>query len=380
MTIEELRAQIDEADAQLLSAFARRMETASQIADYKREHGIPVLDSARERQKLADVANRAEALVKPYVGALYSLLFELSRLHQGEKLTPQSRLEQHVLQAVEQTEPLFPPEASVACQGMEGAFSQQACEKIFKLPNILYFKTFDAVFAAIDKGLCRYGVLPVENSTAGSVNRIYDLMMQYDFSIVRSARLKVHHNLLARPETVLDDIREVFSHPQALSQCAEYLAALPGVRVTPCENTAVAAQRVSQSGRNDAAALASMSCAELYGLQCLQADVQDSDSNYTRFICISKKLEIYPGADRTSLMMVLPHRPGSLYQVLSRIYALGINLLKLESRPLPGRDFEFMFYFDLETSVYSPEFARMLREIEQMAQQFKYLGSYLELV
>ena len=199
-------------------------------------------------------------------------------------------------------------------------------------------------------------------------------------SIVRSARLKVHHNLLARPETVLDDIREVFSHPQALSQCAEYLAALPGVRVTPCENTAVAAQRVSQSGRNDAAALASMSCAELYGLQCLQADVQDSDSNYTRFICISKNLEIYPGADRTSLMMVLPHRPGSLYQVLSRIYALGINLLKLESRPLPGRDFEFMFYFDLETSVYSPEFARMLREIEQMAQQFKYLGSYLELV
>ena len=380
MTIEELRAQIDEADAQLLSAFARRMETASQIADYKREHGIPVLDSARERQKLADVANRAEALVKPYVGALYSLLFELSRLHQGEKLTPQSRLEQHVLQAVEQTEPLFPPEASVACQGMEGAFSQQACEKIFKLPNILYFKTFDAVFAAIDKGLCRYGVLPVENSTAGSVNRIYDLMMQYDFSIVRSARLKVHHNLLAGLETALGDIREVFSHPQALSQCAEYLAALPGVRVTPCENTAVAAQRVSQSGRNDAAALASMSCAELYGLQCLQADVQDSDSNYTRFICISKKLEIYPGADRTSLLMVLPHRPGSLYQVLSRIYALGINLLKLESRPLPGCDFEFMFYFDLETSVYSSEFARMLREIEQMAQQFKYLGSYLELV
>ncbi len=380
MTIEELRAQIDEADAQLLSAFARRMETASQIADYKREHGIPVLDSARERQKLADVANRAEALVKPYVGALYSLLFELSRLHQGEKLTPQSRLEQHVLQAVEQTEPLFPPEASVACQGMEGAFSQQACEKIFKLPNILYFKTFDAVFAAIDKGLCRYGVLPVENSTAGSVNRIYDLMMQYDFSIVRSARLKVHHNLLAGLETALGDIREVFSHPQALSQCAEYLAALPGVRVTPCENTAVAAQRVSQSGRNDAAALASMSCAELYGLQCLQADVQDSDSNYTRFICISKNLEIYPGADRTSLMMVLPHRPGSLYQVLSRIYALGINLLKLESRPLPGCDFEFMFYFDLETSVYSSEFARMLREIEQMAQQFKYLGSYLELV
>ena len=242
------------------------------------------------------------------------------------------------------------------------------------------FKSFDAVFAAIDKGLCRYGVLPVENSTAGSVNRIYDLMMQYDFSIVRSVRMKINHNLLAKPGTALSDVREVYSHPQALSQCAEYLASLKDVKITPCENTAVAAQQVAQSPRTDVAALASMPCAELYGLQCLQSDVQDQDSNYTRFICISKNLEIYPGADRTSLMMVLPHRPGSLYQVLSRFYALGINLLKLESRPLPGRDFEFMFYFDLETSIYSPEFVRMLSEIEQMAQQMRYLGSYSEIV
>lgn len=380
MTIEELRTQIDAADEQLLEAFAKRMNVADQIADYKREHGLPVLDSARERQKLADVVSRAEAPVKPYVGALYHLLFELSRLYQGEKMHQHSALVQKVQNAIEQSESLFPQEALVACQGVEGAYSQIACEKLFKVPNIMCFKSFDAVFAAIDKGLCRYGVLPVENSTAGSVNRIYDLMMQYDFSIVRSVRMKINHNLLAKPGTALNDVREVYSHPQALSQCAEYLASLKDVKITPCENTAVAAQQVAQSPRTDVAALASMPCAELYGLQCLQSDVQDQDSNYTRFICISKNLEIYPGADRTSLMMVLPHRPGSLYQVLSRFYALGINLLKLESRPLPGRDFEFMFYFDLETSIYSPEFVRMLSEIEQMAQQMRYLGSYSEIV
>ena len=380
MTIEELRAQIDAADEQLLAAFSKRMEIAGKIADYKREKGLPVLDSSRERQKLADVVDRAQAPVKPYVGALYHLLFELSRLYQGEKLRQESALVQKVQKAVGQSDALFPPEAIVACQGVEGAYSQIACEKLFKVPNIMYFKSFDAVFAAIDKGLCRYGVLPVENSTAGSVNRIYDLMMRYDFSIVRSTRLKINHNLLAKPGTALDDVREVYSHPQALSQCAGYLATLKNVKITPCENTAVAALQVAQSQRGDVAALASMPCAALYGLQCLQTDVQDQDSNYTRFICISKNLEIYPGADRTSLMMVLPHRPGSLYQVLSRFYALGINLLKLESRPLPGRDFEFMFYFDLETSIYSPEFIRMLSEIEQMAQQMRYLGSYSEVV
>ena len=146
------------------------------------------------------------------------------------------------------------------------------------------------------------------------------------------------------------------------------------------QNTAVAARMVAESGRDDVAALSSRACRELYGLDCLAASVQDQGNNYTRFICIAKDLEIYPGADRTSLMMVLPHKPGSLYKVLSRFYALGINLNKLESRPLPERDFEFMFYFDLETSVYSPQFQQLMGELPGLCEEFSYLGSYREVV
>ncbi len=380
MDLNDYRRQIDEIDTQLLALFAQRMEVAAGIAAYKKEHDLPVLDSGRERQKLLDIAAKSPDAVKEYAVSLYSLLFELSRGYQNRVLGVSSDLTEQIAQAIENTPRLFPESAAVACQGVEGAYSQLACDRLFRLPNIFYFSSFDAVFSAIEKGLCQYGVIPLENSTAGSVNAVYDLMMRHHFHIVRSMRLKVDHNLLANPGAQLSGIREIFSHPQAIAQCAAFLQSLPGVKVTPCENTAAAAQRVAQSGRMDAAALSSRSCAELYGLTCLAASVQDQGNNFTRFICISKELEIYPGADRTSLMVVLPHRPGSLYKVLSRFYALGINLNKLESRPMPERSFEFMFYFDLDTPVYSPQFQQLMGELPGLCEEFSYLGSYSEVV
>jgi len=208
----------------------------------------------------------------------------------------------------------------------------------------------------------------------------FDLMMEHNFKIVRSVRLKVDHSLLAPKGTELTNIREIYSHEQAVGQCAEFLKTLGDVKITYLENTAVAAKTVAESGRTDVAALSSHSCAELYGLDCLAPCVQDKGNNYTRFICISKNLEIYPGADKTSVMMTISHKPGSLYRVLSRFYALGINLLKLESRPMPDRNFEFMFYFDLETSIYSEEYAQLMCEIDSLCEDFRYLGSYSELV
>ncbi len=380
MDLNDYRRQIDEIDTQLLALFAQRMEVAAGIAAYKKEHGLPVLDSGRERQKLLDIAAKSPDAVKEYAVSLYSLLFELSRGYQNRVLGVSSDLTEQIAQAIESTPKLFPESAAVACQGVEGAYSQLACDRLFRLPNIFYFSSFDAVFSAIEKGLCQYGVIPLENSTAGSVNAVYDLMMRHHFHIVRSMRLKVDHNLLANPGAQLSGIREIFSHPQAIAQCAAFLQSLSGVKVTPCENTAAAAQRVAQSGRMDAAALSSRSCAELYGLTCLAASVQDQGNNFTRFICISRELEIYPGADRTSLMVVLPHRPGSLYKVLSRFYALGINLNKLESRPMPERSFEFMFYFDLDTPVYSPQFQQLMGELPGLCEEFSYLGSYSEVV
>lgn len=379
MDLNDYRREIDGIDEQLLALFVRRMETAEEIAAYKKEHGLRVLDARREREKLREITEKTPDGLREYSASLYSLIFELSRSRQGRLLGAGGELPEKIAAALRETPPLFPEDAAVACQGVEGAYSAQACERLFRRPNTFYFSTFEAVFAAIEKGLCRYGVLPLENSTAGSVNAIYDLMMKHDFRIVRSVRLKVDHNLLVKPGTKRSDITEIYSHQQALSQCEQYLQAFPGVKVIPCENTAVAAQKVAE-GDGHAAALSSRSCMKLYGLECLEAGVQDQGSNFTRFICISKNLEIYPGADRTSLMAVLPHEPGSLCRVLSRFYALGLNLNKLESRPMPERNFEFMFYFDLETPVYAPEFLQLMGELPSLCEEFSYLGSYSEVV
>ena len=380
MDLKDLREQIDSIDNEIVRLFQERMKVAAGVAEYKKANGKAILDKARERQKLNDIVEKTDENFKSYMHVLYSLIFELSRSYQGRLINDGTGLQKRIEDAVENTEKLFPKRAEVACQGVEGAYSQIACEKLFAMPNIMYFNSFEGVFAAIDQGLCRYGVLPIENSTAGSVNKIYDLMIKYDFSIVRSTRIKVDHNLLAKKGVKLGDIKEIFSHEQAISQCAEFLKKLTGVKVTACENTAVAAKMVAESERSDVAALSSRTCAELYDLACIEEAVQDKGNNHTRFICISKKLEIYPGADKTSIMIMTDHKPGALYKLLSRFYALGINLTKLESRPLPDRDFEFMFYFDLETSVYSPEFITLIGELESSCEQFRYLGSYSEMI
>ena len=380
MELNDLRKEIDAIDAELVKLFTQRMEVSSKIAGYKKEKSLPIFVPAREREKLADVAAKAGPDMANYTRVLYSMLFELSRSYQNKLNGGISPLYDEITRAINSTPNLFPQAPMVACQGVEGAYSQIAAEKLFKNPFIMYFKNFEGVFTAIEQGFCQYGVLPLENSTAGSVKKVYDLMIKHNFSIVRTFRLKIDHNLLAKPGTRISDIKEIYSHEQAINQCGEYLQTLTGVTIIPVANTAIAAEMVSKSDRTDVACLSSRNCMELYNLECLASSIQDKGNNHTRFICISKNLEIYPGSDRTSIMMVLPHRPGSLYKFLARLYTLGINVTKLESRPIPDRDFEFMFYFDLETSIYSEEFVQLMCELDDLCEEFKYLGSYREIM
>ena len=380
MQLDKLRGKIDHIDQELLRLFEARMETAVQIAAQKKKEGLPLLDRKYETEKIAALVDKVSPDLEPYAHILYDTLFELSRYHQTSKNAP-SPLYAEIQEALQHTPALFPQSANVAYQGVAGAYSQFAVDRLFKRAATHPFKTFESVFAAIDSGFCKYGVLPLENSTAGSVTKVYTLMQNYDFKIVRSLRLKVNHNLVAQKGVRLEDIREIFSHEQALAQCAEFLEQLgPEVKITSYEDTAAAAETVAKSKRHDIAAICSYSCVELYDLHCLARDIQDRNNNYTRFICISKNLEIYPGADRSSIMMVLPHTPGALYKTLARFYALGMNLNKLESRPLPNRDFQFMFYFDLETPVYSEALTQVLRELNDLCDEFYYLGSYNEVV
>lgn len=377
MDLNELRNKIDSIDTELVKLFKERMETAAEVGRFKQENGVPVFNRQREREVINKVTDSVPEELQSYTKTLYQTLFELSRSYQKKIIYPQSDFSKMIEEATA-GEPLPMPErATVACQGVEGAYSQFACDKMFAYPSIMYFSGFEDVFRAVDSGLCRYGILPVENSTAGSVNKVYDLMNKYKFYITHSLKLFIGHTLLAPRGVKLEDVKEVFSHEQALNQCSEYLAKL-GVKITVCENTAAAAKMVAQSGRTDCAAIGSKDCAELYGLSVLKSGIQNTDNNYTRFICISKNLEIYAGANKTSIMMTLPHKPGSLYNVISGFAALGLNMTKLESRPLPGTNFEFMFYFDIDASVYSENLRVLLNELEHDAEQFSYLGSYTE--
>ena len=380
MELSELREEIDSIDNELVRLFVARMDAASRVADYKKANNLPIYVPGREREVLQSVAEKAGPEMANYTRVLYTMLFELSRSYQSKRNTDTSPLHQQITNSIENTSKLFPQSPMVACQGVEGANAQIACEKIFKTPFIMYFKNFEGVFNAIDQGLCKYGILPIENSTAGSVKKVYDLMIHHNFSIIRTFRLKIDHNLLANPGAEISKITTIYSHEQAINQCSTFLSKLPNVNIIPVENTAIAAEMVSKSGRTDVASLSSRGCEELSGLDCLAASVQDEGNNRTRFICISKNLEIYPGADKTSIMMILPHKPGSLYKVLARLYVLGINVIKLESRPIPDREFEFMFYFDLETSIYSEEFVQLMCELDDLCEEFKYLGSYSEVV
>ena len=378
MDLNTIRAELDTLDDQLNALFLKRMDLCAQVAAYKKEKGLPILNTGREREILSRISAQAGDELDGYARILFSTLFDLSRTYQGQLMAQESAVAEEIRSALERTPRLFPKKAVVACQGVEGAYAQQACDKAFAFADIMYFRTWEGVFSAVQKGLCQYGVLPIENSSHGSVSGVYDLMRSFDFHIVRSVKLHISHSLMARPGIGLGDIREICSHEQAIGQCGAFLKGLPEVKVTVCENTAAAAKMAAESDRSDLAAIASPVCAGIYGLRELKSAIQDTDNNYTRFIVISKEPEIYPGADRLSLMFKVGHTPGSLTRILSRFSSMGLNMTKLESRPITGSDFHYMFYLDFEGSIYDEQVIKLLSELEQELELFVFLGAYSE--
>lgn len=377
MELNEIRTRIDSVDEQLLSLFLERMELAEDVAAYKNEHHLPILNKERERAVLAKVTAAAGEKER-YAYHLFSTLFELARSRQAELICAPTRVAAQVRSSLAAGSEIFPQTGLVACQGTEGGNSQVACDRLLPRGNLVYVKSFDAVFAAVESGLCQFGVLPIENSSNGSVRAVYDLLQRHHFSIVRSTRLCIRHELLAQPGVKLEDITEIYSHEQAIGQCSKFLGRLSGVRIVPCANTAVAAKQVAEGGNPHAAAIASHPCAALYGLSPVADDIQDSDNNYTRFICITKEPVIYAGANRISLIIACDNKPGALYDTLSKLAALGINMTKLESCPVTGRNFEFIFILELEASVQEPSVLPMLEELERSCQNFHFLGNYAE--
>lgn len=379
MTLEEIRTKIDACDDKIAAAYLERMQLVEAVADAKKANGIPTENTEREKSILNRVTRNLPDDIKLYAKQVFETLFATSKAYQSHFCSAESPTKTKILQALEAKEQ-YPVSATVACQGIAGAYSQKAAEKLFALSNIMYFRDWNAVFGAVEKGLCAYGVLPIENSTAGSVNGVYDLMRKHDCHIARSVKLRVGHYLLAPEGATLDGITEIVSHEQAINQCSDFIKTLKSVKITRCENTALAAKAVAERGDKTVACISSRDCAGIYGLKILASEIQTNDDNYTRFIAVSKRLQIFDGAKKISVMANLPHETGSLNRLLNRFSTLGLNLTKLESRPIGSSPFEFAFYFDFDADIRRPEVLNLIAELDNTCDRFVFLGGYEEIM
>ena len=375
MDLKDIRKRIDEVDEKILSLFLERMDLAVDVVKYKMENNLPIVNKEREREILKKVKISAGEQGE-YAYQLFSKLMELSKASQREIMSGNTKVKSEIEASLLPADRVFTKSGTVACQGVEGANSQIASDKFLPMGDIMYVKTFEAVFDAVESGLCEFGVLPIENNTHGSVRKVYELLQKKNFHIVRATSLNIRHELLVKDGATISDIKVIRSHEQAIGQCSKFLSTLsPEIKIEPYANTAMAAKSVLESD-GSVAAIASHDCAELYGLSILKNDIQDSDNNYTKFILITKDLSIYAGANRISLILACPNKPGSLGDILQMFSSHGVNMLKLESCPVVGRNFEFIFYIELDASVRDEGVIPMLEELERECDAFTFLGNY----
>lgn len=382
LDLNEIRNNIDSIDDKLKTLYLERMALCDKVAEYKRQTSKAVLDNSREKaivSRLTEGMNEGDANA---IELLYNTIFEISRTRQSAYLAEYTENEGAIADRLKNADCVcerFPDSIPVACQGVEGAYSQKACNTLFSDAKVLYFENFESVFKSVQSGLCKYGVLPFENSIHGSVTEVYDMLSKSDVSVVRSVKLPIHHALLTKKGVALSEIKEIYSHKQAIGQCSNFLGENKHIKVTVCENTALASKMVSESDRRDVAAISSESCAELYGLDILKKDLQNSGINFTVFYCISKELEIYEGANKAAFMFNIPNRKGALFNILARFAVKGINLTKIESRPICGKDFEFMFYAEADTDGLNDGLINLFAELERSLDFFKFIGVYKEI-
>ncbi len=377
--LSQCRQEIDEIDSELLSLLERRMRVAENVARYKLENSMKVFDETRERAVLDKIGERSPEDIRMNLVGTYDGIMNMSKLRQYELKSAMSPRRAVYETAIERgaasgdgCEGL-----KIGAQGVDGAFSAQASRTIYPGAELRFFPSWDGIFAALKAGEIDYGVLPVENSTYGSVTDVYRLIMDNDAFITASLRLPVEHCLLAKPGTDIDGIREIQSHPQAIGQCSEYLASKQ-ITAIPAANTAIAARTASESARRELGAIASADCASLYGLTILERGIQNEKHNTTRFVAISRELMIPEGADKISIQFSLAHREGTLYRILGYFAAFGLNLTKIESRPIPSRPFEYRFLLDFHGSMRDKHTFNLICALGDELGDFRFLGNYTE--
>ncbi len=374
--LEESRRQIDEIDSQIVELFEKRMEIAGNVADYKMATGKPVFDKEREESKIEKLTQMTEdAFNKKCVAELFAQIMAMSRKFQYSKLessSGDSRLEPY-----EVISQIRKDGVSVVYQGVPGAYSYEAATGFFgEGADFTHVDTFREAMQAVSDGKADYAVIPIDNSSAGIVSDTYDLLQEYSNYIVAETFVKVDHCLLVKPGTDISKITKVYSHPQALMQCSKYLEDHKGWVQEAYLNTAMSAQKIAEEDDYTHAAIGSSKCAELYGLEVAESGINSATANTTRFVIVSNRRAFVKDAGKVSICFEITHKAGSLYNVLSHIMFNGLNMTKIESRPIPEHNWEFRFYVDFLGNLQDAGVRNALRGIAEESNTIKLLGNY----
>ncbi|MDF2542128.1 MAG: hypothetical protein K0S47_1846 [Herbinix sp.] len=372
--LQESRRKIDEVDQKLLELFEYRMQIAKDVAEYKISVGKAIYDPAREEEKLEALqAMTKDDFNKRAISDLFTQIMSMSRRLQYTMLDSYDHLGFDVMEELKISQ-----DTSVVFYGEIGSYTEQAMLEFFSgSVNSKPMGTFQDVMQAIKEGQADYGVLPIENSSTGTLTDIFDLLAEYDNYIIGEHVIKIEHNLLGLPGSKADDITTVYSHRQGLLQCSEYLKKHPYMKQMESGSTAGSAKRVLEEMDRTKAAIASKRAGEYYGLQILQEGIHNDQNNSTRFIIITNKKVYFRNSIRTSICFALPHKSGSLYHMLSHFIYNNLNMTRIESRPISGKAFEYRFFVDIEGGLNDPRVKNALNCIKLEALEMKILGSYI---
>ncbi|MDE6404097.1 MAG: prephenate dehydratase [Lachnospiraceae bacterium] len=375
MDLLELRGQLDRIDEKIVALYEERMAISSQVADYKIETGKKVFDREREEEKLKKVRSLTHDPFNAHgVQELFEQIMSMSRKLQYKKLVEAGSLGRLPFIGVDRLETEC---ARVVFQGAEGAYSQMAMLRYFgEQVKSFHVETFRDAMTAIEEGSADFAVLPIENSTAGIVSEIYDLLVEFENYIVGEQIIEIEHCLLGVPGTALSQIKTVYSHPQSLMQSARYLNEHEDWRQVSLKNNAFAARKVSEEGDITQAAIASEQAAKIYGLEILERGVNQSDTNSTRFIIVTNQKIFRKDAGKISICLEVPHESGSLYHMLSHFIYNNLNMTKIESRPIEGRNWEYRFFIDFEGNFTDGAVKNALRGLRDEARNMRILGNY----
>ncbi len=375
MDLKDLRKQIDEIDSSLVELYEKRMEVSSAIADYKIENGKKVYDRERELEKIKTVKSLAHSEFNRIgVEELFSQIMSMSRKLQYQKLSEKGA---SLRLPFIQIDSLSGSARRVCYQGAEGAYSEEATIRFFgEGVNSFHVDTFRDAFGALEDGSADYAVLPIENSTAGIVSEVYDLLTEYENYIVGEQIIDIRHCLLGVPGAKLEDIQTVYSHPQSLMQSSRFLAEHSDIKQISMKNNAFAARKVAEDKDKTQAAIASKRAGEIYGLEIIKEAINQAESNSTRFIVVTNQKVFLKGAGKISLCLEIPHEAGSLYHIMSHFIYNGLNMTKIESRPIEDRNWEYRFFIDFDGNLEDSSVKNALRGLREEAKMMKILGNY----